>query len=261
MEYGFVQSIAMPFIGTSPDGVMHMTYANGVVNRHTLEFKCKCKGWWRNLWPTGEWPMSDLYKEVHLPNGNVLPIPTEYYIQIMWCSFVMGKHSLDDIFKVEGHPKHFYLFKKFMTPFVKKARERGIKHYGEDMLDADVPIMFVTWAPGNTDTPHVGEPEIYMRSCYDPALETHRSVMVKCPSGCIQMTMVDYDHEFIMKVLQHAYYSWRHHWLPRLAMKEHGMLLEGEVDPPMNCFTNPDTDSEEETSLDEDSDSTEDPDM
>jgi hypothetical protein len=242
-EYGFVQSIAMPFGGTSPDGVMELTYADGTVNRHEVEFKCKTSGWYRDNWPKDAWPQKTLYPMKHV-GGKVYPISTAYYVQIMWCVIIMGKFDLKDIFKLEGHPKHFQAFKKYMEPHLHKAKTQ---FYGEDMLDVNVPIMFSVFAPGNVKTPHVGEPEIYKRMCFDQDLQTHRSVMAKCPSGCIQITMVEYDHKFAMKTVQYAYYVWERHWLPRLAMKEHGMLLKNELDVPMNCFTDEDTDSEIES--------------
>ena len=241
-EYGFVQSIAMPFGGTSPDGVVHIEYETGQVHRHEVEFKCKTAGWMSNKWPTDSWPEKTLYAMKHI-GTNIWPIPLAYLVQIMWCVLIMGKFDLSKIFEVEGHPKHFLKFKEYLEPHLHKAKTQ---FYGEDMVDPNAPIMFAVWAPGNTDNPHVGEPEIYKKFCFDFELGFHRSIMAKCQGGCIQLTMVDYDHEFAMKTLQYAYYTWRYHWLPRLAMKKHGMLLKNELDPPMNCFTDEDTDSETE---------------
>lgn len=260
VEYGFVQSIALPFIGSSPDGVMECTYEDGSVRRHEVEFKCKTKGWYSNQWPTNEWPSGTLYPMKQLPGNKRFPIPTAYYVQIMWCVLVMGKHSLESLLQIKRNDTHFQAFKQYLEPHLHKAKS---KFFGEDMLDASAPIMFTVWAPGNTDTPHVGEPTIYQKFCFDFKLNTYRSVLVKCPSGCINMTMVDYDHDFAVKTMQHAYYVWRTHWMPRLAMKEKNMLLKNELDPPMNCFTDSDTESEtEESDTDSESDSdTEDPDM
>lgn len=251
-EYGFVQSIALPFIGSSPDGVMECTYEDGTIRRHEVEFKCKTKGWYRNAWPTNEWPDGPLYPIKLLPGGKRFPIPTAYYVQIMWCVLVMGKHDLSSLLGIKGNSAHFEAFTQYLEPHMAKAKSM---YFGEDMLDASAPIMFTVWAPGNTDDPHEGEPIIYRRMCFDYQLNIYRSVMVKCPSGCVNMTMVDYDHEFAIKTMQHAYYVWRTHWIPRLAMKTKGMLLKNELDPPMNCFTDSDTDSEE----DEETDETEDP--
>jgi len=244
-EYGLVRSQAFPFAGTSPDGIMELTYCGkdgaSCIQRHEIEFKCKTKGYRKNEWPTDEWPQSDLYP-MNFVGGKHFPIPIQYYVQIMWCVLIMGKFKLEDMFKIQGHPKHFLKFKEFMMAHLDKAKTQGITTYGEDLVDSEIPIMFVVWAPGNTDTPHQGEPQIYRKTCWDETLQAYRSVMVKCASGCIQITMVDYDHEFAMKTLQHAYYVWRYHWLPRYAMKIKGMLLPNEVDLPMNCFT----DEEEE---------------
>lgn len=241
-EYGFVQSIAFPFAGTSPDGIMHLEYEDGTVQRHEVEFKCKTKGYMKNAWPEDEFPQTTLYPMRHF-GTKVFPIPTQYYVQIMWCILIMGKFDLSKVFDVQGHPKHFLKFKEYLEPHLHKAKT---KFFGEDMVDSNVPIMFAVWAPGNIKQPHQGEPEIYKRMCFDFELGFHRSIMVKCPSGCLQLTMVDYDHEFAMKTLQYAYYVWRHHWMPRVALKKHRMLFKGEMDPPMNCFTDSETDSETE---------------
>lgn len=237
-EYGFVQGIALPFGGTSPDGVMELRYSDNTVQRHAVEFKCKTMGWMYDKWPKDMWPEKTLYAMMSY-KAKMLPIPTAYYVQIMWCVLFMGKHKLEDIFKAQGHPKHFARFKEYLEPHLHKARS---KFYGSDMLDANVPIMFGVWAPGNVETPHTGEPEIYKKMCFDFERGHHVSVMAKCPSGCIQLTMVEYDHEFAMQTLQYAFYSWRTHWLPRLAMKKHGMLLKNELDLPMDCTADSDSD-------------------
>lgn len=140
-----------------------------------------------------------------------------------------------------------------MQPFLEGVKARGIRSFGENLVDTHVPIMFVVWAPGNTDQPHVGEPEIYRKTCFDPTINAYRSVMAKTTQGAIQMTMVDYDHEFAMKTLQHAFYVWKEIWLPRYAYKEHGMLLHGEIDLPMSYFSDEDEedDDDEEESTDE----------
>ena len=243
-EYGFVQSIALPFIGSSPDGVMKCTYKDGTIRRHAIEFKCKTKGWFKNEWPTNEWPQGPLYPMKQMPNNLRLPIPTAYFVQIMWCVLVMGKHDLKSLLKIKSYSKHYEAFRQYLEPHLKHAKSQ---FFGEDMLDTSTHIMFGVWAPGNTDTPHQGEPEIYNKFCLNKTTNIYESIMVKCPSGCLNLTMVKYDHEFAVKTMQHAYYMWRTHWIPRLAMKTKGMLLYDELDPPMNCYTDTESDSDTES--------------
>lgn len=248
-ERGFVRSQAFPWCGASPDGIMYMDYGSCIL-RHETEFKCRTKGFSKNAWPEDEWPCEDFYPEIFCPSGHYLPIKMQYYVQIMWCVLIMGKFKLDDVFKTK-HPQHFDLFKQFMEPFVAKAKARGIQVHGEEMVDIKVPIIFVVWAPGNIKTPHQGEPEIYRRSCYDPSIQTHRSVMVKTTKGCIQATLVKYDHEFAMKTLQHAFFFWRKLWLPRYAMKQHKILKFKEIDLPAN-YPQPESETETEDEEEED---------
>lgn len=253
-DYGLIRSQAFPFAGTSPDGVIVIDYTQ-ITLRYEVEFKCRTRGQHHNEWPTNQWPSHDLYDLTLCPDGNWYPIQIQYYVQIMWCVLIMGKFNLEDIFKIQGKPEHFAEFKAFMESHVEKAKAQGIRFHGEDLCDSNVPIMFVVWVPGNTDTPHVGEPEIYRKSCYDPKIKTHRSVMAKTSKGCIQATLIPYNHEFAMKILQHVYYFWKNVWVPRIVWKEKGILQYGEIDIDLNYFIDQEEiEKEEEVEIKEDED-------
>lgn len=225
-ELGLVRSRAFPFAGMSPDGVLVRTYKNVETGecrtqRQLLEFKCPYRH--RNL--TDHWPAYNLYKAEHIPNvpgqsiGAVkIPVPQYYYTQLMWGGLLLGSHKLAPILA----NKHIDQMRGYMEtggPLEETC--------GENFVDTDHPILFIVWASSSDLQNEVQVPE-----CYHTVPEQN-TCFVRTQQGAFQMTEVAYNPEFATWMLEEVYKFWRFQYLPRIIQKRMGVLLEGELDVPM----------------------------
>jgi hypothetical protein len=235
-EVGLVRSIAFVFAGMSPDGILTREYKNNKtgevrVQRQLLEYKCPYKR--RNL--TDHWPAYDLYDKYPVPHvpgtkANKLkqPIPQYYYTQLMWGGLIMGNHALAPM--LAKSPK----LDKFMAPHLDKAVDSSSDNTmedvrcGEDLIDTDHPILFIVWAPCTDLRKKISTPEVYYE---DPEA---CSKFIRTKFGAIQLTEVEYNHDFATWMLEEVFDFWLTKYMPRMVLKEMGMLLNGELDVPLN---------------------------
>ena len=243
-EVGLVRSIAFPFAGMSPDGILtrqfkHVDTGEIRTQRQLLEFKCPYKR--RNI--VDHWPGYDLYDRYRTPNipgtePNQLkqPLPQYYYPQLMWGGLILGSHTLGSLLQNPNVPA------SKMLEYVEHAPRFGgslspvdlATPTGTNLIDTDHPILFIVWANCAHITHEVSEPEVYHEDV------GARTKWIRTSSGAIQLTEVDYNHDFATWMLETIYGFWRYKYMPRVIKKEAGVLLKGELDTPV------DLESEEE---------------
>lgn len=235
-EVGLVRSIAFVFAGMSPDGILTRTYRNTKTNelrtqRQLLEFKCPYKR--RGV--TDHWPAYDLYDKYPIPNvpgqkpsNQEIPVCQYYYTQLMWGGLLMGRHRLKPI--LDKCPE----MAKFMEPHLDNAIAQSCGETlddamcGEDLIDAEHPILFIVWVPCTDVRGQIDVPEVYAE--HAPSNSRH----VRTKFGAIQITDVEYNHDFAVWMLEEVYKFWRFKYMPRMVMKEMGVLLQNELDVPVD---------------------------
>lgn len=235
-EVGLVRSVAFVFAGMSPDGILTREYKNTKtgairVQRQLLEFKCPYKR--RNL--TDHWPAYDLYDKYPVPhvpgtkpNRFKQPIPQYYYTQLMWGGLIMGNHALAPM--LAKSPK----LAEFMAPHLSKAIQLSDGdtlddvRCGEDLIDTDHPILFIVWAPCTDLCKEIDTPEVYFT---EPEACTQ---FIRTKFGAIQLTEVAYNHDFATWMVEEVFDFWLNMYMPRMVLKEQGVLLNGELDVPLN---------------------------
>ena len=231
-EVGLIRSIAFPFAGMSPDGILTRTFRNVRTKeirtqRQLLEFKCPYRH--RNL--QDHWPAYDLYskaKTPHIPtrkpNNHEQPVPQYYYTQLMWGGLILGKHSMHSILNNPNVETPKLL--QFMSQI-----QAMPTHCGADFIDTEHPILFIVWAPCQRL-----KSKIQKAQCYHVDREA-RSKFIRTRHGAIQLTEVEYDHDFATWMMETVYKFRRYQYMPRLVQKQHGVILKGELSVPEDLFS------------------------
>lgn len=228
-EVGLVRSVAFPFGGMSPDGILirefkHVDTGDVRVQRQLLEFKCPYKR--RGL--NDHWPGYDLYEKKRVPhvpgtplNTKKQPVPQYYYTQLMWGGLIMGHHHVQSI--IHNPNVDAAQLRAFMSQ-CPDAKLNGM--CGANMIDVEHPILFIVWAPCADITSEIDVPECYVED------QEAGSKFIRTRHGAIQLTEVEYNHDFTTWMLETVFDFWRNKYMPRLVKKNAGVLLRGELDVP-----------------------------
>jgi hypothetical protein len=240
-EVGLVRSIAFPFSGMSPDGILTRTFRHedtGEVRtqRQLLEFKCP----FRHANLNDHWPAYDLYKKQAVPHtpGTTpsrvkLPLPQYYYTQLMWGGLIMGNHAMSSI--LENATVETPQLNKFMDQCDALSLPTRC---GADLIQSEHPILFIVWVPCQRLKNEIHTPE-----CYHTDL-TNGSRFVRTRHGAFQLTEVDYNHEFAVWMMEKVYNFWRFKYMSRMVKKNLGILLKGELDVPHTISDSEDEEAE-----------------
>lgn len=235
-ELGMVRSIAFPFAGMSPDGVLVRSFKNTVtgavrVQKQLLEFKCPYKRHTLN----DHWPAYDLYAKERAPHvpgqppsSIKRPVPNHYLTQLTWGGFIMGSHTTESILSRPNVP----------TPKLNEYMatcDAVEPTCGAGLVDTNYPILFIVWCPCQRLKNAIDVPECYYED------QEARSKFIRTCHGGIQLTEVDYDPDFASWLVEEVFDFWRFKYMPRLIKKNAGVLLKGELDVPCTI-----SDSEEE---------------
>ena len=231
-EVGLVRSIAFPFAGMSPDGILIREFKDTRtcairVQRQLLEFKCPYKR--RDL--NDYWPAFDLYDKARVPhvpgspvNSLQQPVPQYYYTQLMWGGLIMGHHTLRSILANPVVPTpHLNAFMGQCDTLPTMC--------GANLIDTEHPILFIVWAPCAHICHTIDTPECYHE---EPAA---CSKWIRTRHGAIQLTEVEYNPAFATWMTEAVYDFWRNKYMPPFVKKAHGVLLRGELDVPVSLHS------------------------
>lgn len=195
-HYGLCTRADRPFMGYSPDGVLeevwqHIQTKETHTKRILLEYKCPyskrnatiktIKEKYGNLYPQ---------KIIDTDKNIVLPVPIQYYCQIM-----MGMLTLYDTV----------------------LQETSI----HDVSDA----YFVVWCPAETGA----EDDCFGLSHEDWVNDRKNAIIYSNTEGTIQVTRVQYNHQFAQNMIQDAEHWWKNEYVPLLYKKLAGEIAHNEI--------------------------------